>query len=72
MRFNKTSQEYKKLNNFIRNTMREKRISQEKLAFSLKLSQGSISKKLAGTTEWTVWELLNVFEILGVNFDYKE
>ena len=71
MKFNKTSQEYKKLNNFIRNEMREQKVSQSDLAYSLNLTQGSVSQKLAGQTEWTVWEILNVFSILNVEFDYE-
>lgn len=72
MKFNKTSQDYKKLNNFIRNEMRSQKISQADIAYSLNLSQGSVSQKLSGQTEWSLWEVLNIFEILGVNFKYEE
>ena len=72
MKFNKVSQDYKKLNMFIREVMREKKISQESLAYSLNQTQGNISQKLSGKTEWTMWEILNVFEVLEIDFDYKE
>ena len=42
------------------------------MAYSLNLSQQGISERLSGNTEWTMWEVINVFEILGVNFDYKK
>ena len=71
MKFNKTSQDYKKLNNFIRNEMRDQKVSQADIAYSLNLTQGSISQKLAGQTEWTLWEILNVFYLLNVDFDYE-
>lgn len=72
MKFNKVSQDYRQLNMFIRDVMREKKISQESLAYSLNQTQGNISQKLSGKTDWTMWEILNVFEVLGIDFDYKE
>ena len=71
MKFNKESQDYKKLNNFIRSEMRDQKVSQSDLAYSLNLSQGSVSQKLAGQTEWTMWEILNVFSLLNVDFEYE-
>ena len=70
MKFNNTSRDYKKLNNFIRSEMKEQKISQSTLAYALNLTQGSISQKLAGNVEWTLWEVLNIFSILNVSFDY--
>lgn len=72
MKFNKVSQDYKKLNMVIREEMRCQKISQSDLAYRLNLGQSSISEKLAGKTEWTVWEMMNVFEILGITFDYRK
>ena len=72
MKFNKVSQDYRQLNMFIRDVMREKKISQESLAYSLNQTQGNISQKLSGKTDWTMWEILNVFDVLGIDFDYKE
>lgn len=72
MKFNKVSQDYKQLNMFIRDVMREKKISQESLAYALNQTQGNISQKLSGKTDWTMWEILNVFDVLGIDFDYKE
>ena len=71
MKFNKTSREYKELNNFIRSEMKDQKISQSDLAYSLNLTQGSISQKLAGNVEWTVWEIFNIFSILNVRFEYE-
>lgn len=71
MKFNKTSQDYKKLNNFIRSEMRNQKMSQSDLAYSLNLSQGSVSQKLSGQIEWTMWEILNVFSLLNVDFEYE-
>ena len=71
MKFNKESQDYKKLNNFIRNEMRDQKVSQKELAYRLGLDQCGISKRLSGTTDWSMWEIINVFQILGVQFDYE-
>lgn len=71
MKFNKTSQDYKKLNIYIRDEMRVQKVSQSDIAYRLNLTQGSISQKLAGQTEWTVPELLIVFDYLHVDFSYE-
>lgn len=71
MKFNKISQDYKQLNDFIRGEMKRQKISQENLAYSLNLTRVSVTRKLSGKVDWTVWEIFNVFEILGVKFEYK-
>ena len=71
MKFNKLSKNYKQLNMFIRDEMKDKKISQKELAYELNINQSGISDRLSGKTDWTVWEIMNVFEILGVKFDYK-
>lgn len=71
MKINKVSKQYKQLNMDIREEMRNQKISQENLAYSLNMTQAAISQKLSGKVEWSVWEILNVFEILGIDFDYE-
>lgn len=72
MKINKTSKEYKQLNMFIREVMREKKVSQESLAYFLNQSQANISQKLSGKVEWTYRELLYVFDLLDIDFSYQE
>ena len=72
MKFSKTSQDYRQLNDFIRGEMKRQKISQGDLAYSLNLTQAAVSYKLSGKCEWTVWELLNVFEILNIIFEYSK
>lgn len=55
----------------IREEMRNQKISQENLAYSLNMTQAAISQKLSGKVEWSLWEILNVFDILGIDFDYE-
>lgn len=71
MKFNKLSKDYKKLNMYIREEMRTKKISQKELAYELNIPQSGISDRLSGKTDWTLWEMLNVFDILGIDFDYE-
>ena len=71
MKFNKTSQEYKQLNDYVRGEMKRQKISQGDIAYELNLDQSVISRKLSGETDWTLWEMFNVFELLGVYFDYR-
>jgi len=70
MKFNKTSQEYKQLNDYVRGEMKRQKISQGDIAYELNLDQSVISRKLSGETDWTLWEMFNVFERLGVCFNY--
>ena len=70
MKFNKTSQDYKQLNRFIKCEMSEQKISQSDIAYRLNISQSGISDRLSGKTDWSFFEILNVFEILGIKFHY--
>lgn len=72
MKFNQTSKQYRQMNDFIRGEMARQHISQASLAYMMNLPQPSISYRLSGKADWTVWELLNVFEILGVEFNYEK
>jgi transcriptional regulator with XRE-family HTH domain len=72
MKFNRERQEYNRILDFIRGTMRRKKISQADIAYRLGLPQGAISKRLSGEVDWTLFEVLNVFEILGITFEYQE
>lgn len=70
MKFNKVSRDYNQLNDYLRGELRRKKISQESLAYSLNISRVSVSSKLSGKKDWTVWELLNIFELLEISFNY--
>lgn len=71
MKFSKVSKQYKQLNMDIREEMRNQKISQGDLAYQLNLTQAAISQKLSGKVEWSLWEIMNVFDILGIDFDYE-
>lgn len=47
-------------------------MSQNDLGYQLGLQQTAISKRLSGEVDWTLFEVLNVFEILGIKFEYEE
>lgn len=70
MKFNKVSRDYNQLNDYLRGELGRKKISQEALAYSLNISRVSVSNKLSGKKDWTVWELLNIFELLEISFNY--
>ena len=72
MKFNKVSKQYKQLNMYVREEMRKQKVSQEHLAYSLNITQSGISDRLSGKTEWSLWQILNVFDILGIEFDYEK
>ena len=72
MKFNPTSRQYKRINDLIRCTMRRQKVSQNDLGYQLGLQQTAISKRLSGGVDWTLFEDLNVFEILGIKFEFEE
>lgn len=72
MKFNPTSRQYKRINDLIRCAMRRQKVSQNDLGYQLGLQQTAISKRLSGEVDWTLFEVLNVFEILGIKFEYEE
>lgn len=72
MKFNLTSRKYRDINNLIRCEMRRQKVSQADIAYRLGLQQTAISKRLSGGVDWTLFEVLNVFEILGIKFEYEE
>ena len=71
MKFNKVSKDYRQLNDFLRGELKRQKISQSELAYSLNQTQANISLKLSGKTDWSLWEIMNVFEILGISFEYE-
>lgn len=70
MKFNDTKIQYRAMKDYIRGEMRRQKISQSDMAYRLNMTQGNFSYKLSDKGDFTTWELLNVFEILGVEFEY--
>ena len=68
MKFNKTQKKYREINDHIRGSMRRKKISQSDLGYRLNLSHAAISKRLSGQTDWSLWEILLIEEILDEKF----
>lgn len=70
MKFNASDRTYKQLNDFIRGELKRKKIKQEDVAYRLNLQQGSISQKLNGKVEWTLREIIIVYEMLGIEHEW--
>lgn len=71
MKFNKISQVYRQLNDFIRGELKRQKMSQKDLGYSLNLSQQVISKRLMGKIDWTLWEFINTLDDLGYEIEIK-
>lgn len=71
MKFNKISQVYRQLNDFIRGELKRQKMSQKDLGYSLNLSQQVISKRLMGKIDWTLWEFINALDDLGYEIEIK-
>lgn len=71
MKQNSINKKYRQLNNFIRDSMQDRKISQKDIAEWLNLSQGCISQKLRGKVEWTAREIISVFELLEIENEWN-
>ena len=71
MKFNRTTIEYQALCDFLRGEMRRQKIKQEVVATWLNIPPSAVSKRLSGQNEWTMREVISVFELLGVSWEWK-
>lgn len=72
MKQNSINKKYRQFNNFIRDSMKDKGINQTQAAEWLNLTQASVSMKLTGKTEWTMREIISLYELLGIEHDFTE
>ena len=70
MKFDETAKTYRQINDFIRGELARQKISQEDLAYRLCMKQQSVSQRLNGQVEWSLREIIDVYEILGVKHDW--
>lgn len=66
------NKKYQQFNDFLRGELLRKKISQEKVARWLNLSQQSVSKRLLGETEWTVREIMSLYELMEIEHEWTE
>ena len=70
MKFNSSDKTYKQFNNWLRGELKERKIKQEDVAYRLNLQQGSISQKLNGKVEWTLREVIIIYEMLEIEREW--
>ena len=63
--------QYRQLNDFIRGELRRKKISQEKVANWLNLSRTGISKRLSGEVEWSLKEIMSLYELMEIKHEWN-
>lgn len=66
MKQNSIDKKYRELNDFIRGELKRQKISQDKAAHWLNISRASFSYRMCGKIEWTVREILSLFELLEI------
>lgn len=72
MKYNTSDRTYKQINDLIRCEMKRKKINQEDVAYRLNIPQTGVSKRLNGSIEWTMREIIIVYEMLGMEFEVKK
>lgn len=70
MKFNSSDRTYKQFNNWLRGELKEKKIKQEDVAYRLNLTQQSISQRLNGKVDWTLREIIVVYEMLEIEHEW--
>lgn len=63
----KTSRDYNKINDFLRCELRRKKITQKQAADYLGIRQDGLSRRLSGQIEWSLREIIKIYELLGEN-----
>lgn len=71
MKFNKPDRDYNKLNDFLRGEMRRKKVNQARVGEYLHIPQTAVSNRLSGKTEWTLREIMKIYELLGVEHEWN-
>lgn len=66
MKYNMTDVKYRQLNDFIGGELKRQKIKQTEVATWLNIPQTGVSRRLSGETEWSVREVISLFELLGV------
>lgn len=62
----------KKLNNLIRGSMKEQKVTQEKLGYYIGLSRSEFGLKLSGKIGWRLSEIMGICEYLNIKDEVKE
>lgn len=70
MKYNSSDRTYRQLNDWLRGELKRKGIKQEDVAYRLNLQQASISQKLSGKVEWTLREIIIVYEMLEIEHEW--
>ena len=66
MKQNSIDKKYRELNDFIRGELKRQKISQDKAAHWLNISRASFSYRMCGKIEWSLREILSLFELLDI------
>lgn len=71
MYINSSDKKYHQMNDFIRGEMRRKKITQKTVADRLNIDQSQIARRLSGEVEWLAREIIIVYELLGIEKDWR-
>ena len=66
------NKKYEQFNDFIRGELKRRKLSQASVAHWLNLPQTSISQRLSGTTDWTLREIMSLFELMEIEHEWTE
>ena len=62
---------YVQFNDYLRGELRRRKLSQSQVAIWLNLPQTSVSQRLSGKTEWTLREIMSLYELMEIEHDWN-
>ena len=71
MKQNSIDKKYLQFNDYLRGEMRRRKISQKQAATWLNLTQASVSMKLTGKVEWTMREIISLYELMEIEHEWN-
>ena len=71
MKQNSIDKKYVKFNDYLRGELRRRKLSQSQVAIWLNLPQTSVSQRLSGKTEWTVREIMSLYDLMEIEHEWN-
>ena len=71
MKQNSIDKKYVKFNDFLRGELKRRKVSQKQVATWLNLPRSSISKRLSGEVEWTMREIISLYELMEIEHEWN-
>lgn len=71
MKQNSIEKKYRQFNDHIRGELRRRKINQKQVATWLNIPQSCVSQRINGETEWTMREIISLYELMEIEHEWN-